>query len=45
MVGQWNDWQVVGIVRGMILTIFTNDRKMSERISGESFDGDLQTIL
>ena len=35
----------VGIVRGMILTVLTNDRKMGEGISGDSCDGDLHTIL
>ena len=45
MVGQWNDWQVVGILRGMILIVLTNDRKMGEGISGESCDGDLHTML
>ena len=41
MVRQWNYCQVVGIVRGMILTVLTNDRKMGEGISGEYCDGDL----
>ena len=35
----------VGILREMILTVLTNDRKLGEGISGESCDGDLHTIL
>ena len=45
MVGQWNDWKVVGIVRGMILIVLRNGGKMGKGISGESCDGDLHTIL
>ena len=45
IVGQWNGWKNdVSIMRGMILTVLTNNRKMEEGIS-ESCDGDLHTIL
>ena len=30
-VGKWSDWQLVGIVREMVLTVLTNDRKIWRR--------------